>query len=73
MHGGSGLPHETLVRAIKCGISKININSDLQDIWHNEVVKFINENPSIYDPRKVIYAGKEEMDKFIENKINILG
>lgn len=73
MHGGSGLSHDILIRAIKCGISKININSDLQDVWHKEVVKFIYENPEVYDPRKVIYAGKEEMDKFIENKINILG
>ena len=61
-----------LRKAILCGISKININSDMQSVWHDEVVKFIQSNPSVYDPRKVIMSGKDAMDKFIEGKINIL-
>ena len=72
MHGGSGLSHDILKKAILCGISKININSDMQAVWHDEVVKFIQSNPSVYDPRKVIMSGKDSMDKFIEKKINIL-
>ena len=72
MHGGSGLSHDILRKAILCGISKININSDMQSVWHDEVVKFIQSNPSVYDPRKVIMSGKDSMDKFIEGKINIL-
>ena len=72
MHGGSGLDHSILKKAILCGISKINVNSDIQATWHEAVKKFINENPDVYDPRKVIMAGKDAMDKFIEEKINIL-
>lgn len=72
MHGGSGLDHSILRKAILCGISKINVNSDIQDVWHKEVVKFINENPTVYDPRKVIMSGATAMKEFIDNKINIL-
>ena len=72
MHGGSGLDHSILRKAIHCGISKINVNSDIQDVWHEEVVKFINENPKVYDPRKVIMSGADAMKVFIDNKINIL-
>ena len=72
MHGGSGLSHDILKKAILCGISKININSDLQATWHDDVVKFINNNPAIYDPRKVIMSGSMAMNRFIEEKINIL-
>ena len=72
MHGGSGLDHSILRKAILCGISKINVNSDIQDVWHQEVVKFINENPEVYDPRKVIMSGEKAMKAFIDNKINIL-
>ena len=72
MHGGSGLDHSILRKAIHCGISKINVNSDIQDVWHNEVVKFINDNPEVYDPRKVIMSGEAAMKEFIDNKINIL-
>ena len=72
MHGGSGLSHDILRKAIKSGISKINVNSDMQYVWHEEVTKFINENPSVYDPRKVISSGVSSMKEFIEQKINIL-
>ena len=72
MHGGSGLDHSILKKAILCGISKINVNSDIQDVWHKEVVKFINENPDVYDPRKVIMSGANAMKEFIDKKINIL-
>ena len=72
MHGGSGLDHSILKKAILCGISKINVNSDIQATWHDAVKKFIEENPTVYDPRKVIYSGHEAMEKFIDDKINIL-
>lgn len=72
MHGGSGLEKDVLVKAIKTGISKININSDLQDVWYKEVVNYIKENPDVYDPRKVIMSGGDAMKRLIEEKINIL-
>ena len=72
MHGGSGLSHDILRKSIKCGISKINVNSDIQYVWMEAVKKFILDNPNVYDPRKVIYSGKDAMEKFIEDKINIL-
>ena len=72
MHGGSGLSHSILKKVILSGISKINVNSDIQDIWHQEVVKYINENPNIYDPRKVIMSGQSAMKDFIARKINLL-
>lgn len=72
MHGGSGLSDEILRKTIQCGINKININSDLQAVWHNAVCNFIKENPSIYDPRKVISSGKDAIFKLIEEKINII-
>ena len=72
MHGGSGLDHNILKKAILCGISKININSDMQATWHDAVVEFIKNNPDVYDPRKVIMAGADAMKEFIEEKINIL-
>lgn len=72
MHGGSGLSHDILRHAIKCGITKINVNSDMQYAWSEAVKDFIKNNPDVYDPRKIIYSGKDAMYKFIEEKINIL-
>ena len=69
LHGGTGIPDYDIKKAISCGISKININTELQIAWHEAVKKFITENPNVYDPRKVIGGGKEDMKEAIKNKI----
>lgn len=71
LHGGSGIGEEDIKKAISCGICKININTELQVAWHEAVVDFINENPSCYDPRKVISAGRDAIYEMIEYKVNL--
>jgi len=68
LHGGTGIPEEDIRKAIQCGISKININTELQIAWHDEVLKFIVNNRETYDPRKVISSGKEAIKKSVEEK-----
>jgi len=69
LHGGTGIPDYDIKKAISCGISKININTELQIAWHDALKKFINENPGAYDPRKVIGSGKDSMKLKIKEKV----
>ena len=69
LHGGTGIPDYDIKKAISCGISKININTELQIAWHESVKKFVFENPNVYDPRKVIGSGKDSMKNAIKDKI----
>ena len=71
LHGGTGIPDEDIKKAISLGISKININTELQIAWHEAVVNFIKEKPEEYDPRKVIGSGKEAMQIAMKTKINL--
>ena len=71
MHGGSGLELDILKKCVECGINKINVNSDLQKVWHDAVKDFINTS-DVYDPRKVIMAGKDAILKEMDNKLSIL-
>lgn len=68
LHGGTGIPDYDIKKAIECGINKININTELQIAWHDAILKFVKENEAVYDPRKVIGAGKDAMLKKIEEK-----
>ena len=72
LHGGSGLDDETLKKVIQAGICKININTELQQVWSKAVRKYLEENESVYDPRKIISSGEEEMKKIIKHKIDVL-
>lgn len=72
LHGGSGIPDEKIVKSIKLGISKININTELQQAWHEGVMKYIKNNEEVYDPRKIISSGEKELKNIIEYKLNLM-
>jgi fructose-bisphosphate aldolase class II len=58
-HGGAigetyGVPVEQLVEAIKHGVRKINIDTDLRLASTGAIRKFMAENPAEFDPRKYL-------------------
>lgn len=71
LHGGTGIPEHQIKEAIRCGISKININTELQIAWHRAMKKFIEENPNIYDPRKIIKSGQTAIYNQIKEKVTM--
>ena len=73
LHGGSGIPEEILKESIKNGVTKINFNTELQLAWHKDVVEFINNHKDVYDPRKVISSGEENLKNVVRDYIRILG
>lgn len=72
LHGGSGIDEKNLKEAIKAGITKVNINTELQIAWSNALKKYLIENGTIYDPRKIIGSGEKEIKRVIKEKIEIL-
>ncbi len=73
LHGGSGIPDELIKKAISCGITKVNINTELQIAWSKAVRVYLNENKEVYDPRKVIKSGENAMKDMIKEKIILFG
>lgn len=73
LHGGTGIPNDKIKKAIESGISKININTDLQSVWSKEVRKYLLENEYSYDPRKIIGAGESAMKQRIREIVTLFG
>lgn len=71
LHGGTGIPNDKIEEAIECGISKININTELQIVWNNAVRTYIENEKEIYDPRKIISSGKDAMKKRIKEIVTL--
>ena len=72
LHGGSGIPEDKIIKAIKLGISKININTELQQAWHEGVLNFIEKKKDVYDPRKIITSGEENLKNVVEYKLKLM-
>ena len=73
LHGGTGIYDEQIKEAIKCGICKINVNTELQIAWSKGVREFLVQDQNEYDPRKIIKAGEATMKKAIASKIELFG
>lgn len=73
LHGASGIDQTKISELINLGICKVNINTDLQIAWANGVREKINLESNIYDPRKIINFGEENIVKEIHEKLSIIG
>jgi len=73
LHGSSGVPEESIRRAVSLGINKINIDTDLRMAFSNAVREVVLNNPSEYDPRKLLGPAREAMKKVIIEKMLMFG
>ena len=78
-HGGAmpdavGIPEEQLREAAKRSVCKINIDSDLRLAMTGTIRKYMDENPSHFDPRQYLKPARENIKKIVAHKIvNVLG
>lgn len=67
LHGGSGIPEYQIKKAIKLGHTKINVNTELQQVWAKRTREVIKTDKDVYDPRKIIGPGKEDIIKTVKS------
>ena len=73
LHGSSGVPAESLQKAISLGICKINIDTDIRAAFATSVNEYLLANPDQIDPRKILAPGTEAMKRVIMEKMKMFG
>lgn len=77
LHGGSGIPKEQIQKAISLGISKININTELQQSNAKAIWDYVESGEAKkgknFDPRKLYAPGIKAMENTVIEKIEELG
>lgn len=72
LHGASGVREDDLRQAIRHGIAKVNVATELALVFTNAVRQSL-ENPALNDPRKYLGAGREAMTERARSVIRLLG
>lgn len=72
LHGASGIPDESILKSVKLGINKINIDTELRLAFRDGVKKIVTES-DVYDPRKICGAARDAMKNIVKYKIQIFG
>lgn len=71
LHGGSGTPGHYFVEAVKIGVTKININSDMRVAYRKTLEKVLAENPDEYAVVKLMDEVIAAVQDVVESKIDM--
>jgi len=70
LHGGSGTPGHYFESAVKIGVTKVNINSDMRVAYHDTLLKTLQENSSEYSVSKLVNKDVvPAVQKVVEEKL----
>lgn len=73
LHGGSGTPEDDIKEAIKLGIVKININTEIRLAFSGNLRRFLDNNPEEIVPYKFLVDAENSVEKVVERKIDLFG
>jgi fructose-bisphosphate aldolase class II len=73
LHGGSGTPEEDIKEAVKLGIVKININTELRLAFSGNLRRALSEDPEEVVPYKFLPKAQLSVKKVVERKIGLFG
>jgi fructose-bisphosphate aldolase class II len=59
LHGSSGVADDSLVAAVRNGMTKVNIATHLNSAFTTAVRDYLAENPSVVDTRKYLAEGRD--------------
>ncbi len=77
LHGGTGIPEEQVLKSIKLGVSKINVNTECQLAFAAATRKYIEAGKDLegkgFDPRKLLAPGAEAIKEVVREKLRVYG
>lgn len=73
LHGGSGVPDESIQKAISLGVGKVNVNTESQVACTKTVRKLLNEDDTLVDPRKYLGPARDAIKEVVKHKMRLFG
>jgi len=71
LHGGSGTPGHYFRDAVKIGVTKININTDMRVAYRDTLEKVLKDNPDEYAVVKLMGGVIDAVQEVVESKIDM--
>lgn len=72
LHGGSGNPDKEVSEAVKYGVAKVNLSSDLKSVFFDALREILNENPEMYEPNMIYPYVNQKVQEVVKHKMTIL-
>jgi len=66
-----GVPDKLIKEAVKNGIAKINVDTDIRIAFTAGIREYLVRNPADFDPRKILGAGRDKVREIVSEKIKL--
>ena len=73
LHGGTGIPEPDFVRAVECGMNKINVGTELKYCCSQTARKVMAEKPDEIDIRKLVGPNRAACRDIVLHKMDLFG
>jgi fructose-bisphosphate aldolase, class II len=73
LHGSSGVPDRDLVAAVRAGMTKVNIATQLNRVFTAAVRRTLSDEPAAVDPRRYEAAGRDAIIPEVTRLLRLLG
>ncbi len=73
MPNAMGVPEESISKAAKMAVCKVNIDTDLRLALTAKIRQVFAEKPGEFDPRKYLGPGREAIKDMVKHKLHVLG
>ena len=73
LHGSSGVPDQDLAAAVRAGMTKVNIATQLNKVFTAAVRLVLSADPVTVDPRKYAAAGRDAIASEVTRLLRLLG
>lgn len=73
LHGSSGVPDDAIREAIRLGVRKVNIDTNIREAFTQAARRVLDANPNEIDPRKMLGPAREAAIEVIREKMRIFG
>jgi fructose-bisphosphate aldolase class II len=72
LHGSSGVPDEMLAAAVRAGLTKINIATQLNKVFTAAIREYLARDAAAADPRRYVAAGREAIAGEVTRLLGVL-
>jgi fructose-bisphosphate aldolase class II len=73
MPNAMGVPEDSVSKAAKMAICKVNIDTDLRLALTAKIRQVFSEKPGEFDPRKYLGPGRQAIKDMVKHKLHVLG
>ncbi|MGG5368426.1 ketose-bisphosphate aldolase [Enterococcus sp. AZ196] len=72
LHGGSGNPDSEVSEAVKYGVAKVNLSSDLKSVFFAALREILSNHPEMYEPGDVYPEANNKVKEVVKHKLSVL-